>query len=90
MRIALAFSGVSLLMLGLVIDLSTAQDSNDEIEFHRDNYSLWKQYLLPTEAELSFYKIPWERTFQDGIMRGDRVGKPILLWAMNGHPLGCT
>ena len=29
-------------------------------------------------------------TFKDGILAADTAGKPLLLWTMNGHPLGCT
>ena len=27
---------------------------------------------------------------EEGIVAADVAGKPLLLWTMNGHPLGCT
>jgi hypothetical protein len=39
---------------------------------------------------LAWQQIPWATTFKDGIVAADAAGKPLLLWTMNGHPLGCT
>jgi hypothetical protein len=50
----------------------------------------WRDYLLPTSSEVAFETIPWQPTFADGIHRAEAEQKPMLLWVMNGHPLGCT
>lgn len=59
-------------------------------EFNDENYAAWREHILPSESELAFLSIPWQRTFKDGIIKADQADKPVLLWAMNGHPLGCT
>lgn len=49
-----------------------------------------KSYLVPAPAETLFENIPWYSSLWAGIVKGQDQDKPILLWCMNGHPLGCT
>ena len=37
-----------------------------------------------------FDSLDWSTTFVDGLRRAEAEDQPLLLWAMNGHPLGCT
>lgn len=46
--------------------------------------------LRPSAAELAWRRIPWRSTLWRAVVDAHREKKPILLWAMNGHPLGCT
>ena len=55
-----------------------------------DNYAVWRDHILPTDDESAFQELPWELTFADGLASAAREDKPLLLWTMNGHPLGCT
>ena len=50
----------------------------------------WRALIVPTGAELAWAQIPWLPTLSEGIERANLEGKPLLLWLMNGHPLGCT
>lgn len=34
--------------------------------------------------------IPWRPALGPAVLEASKKRKPILLWAMNGHPLGCT
>jgi hypothetical protein len=34
--------------------------------------------------------MPWLLTFGEGMLAASEQEKPLLFWAMNGHPLGCT
>ncbi len=61
-----------------------------DIDLDEENYTRWRDHILPETSELAWEKIPWLTTFKDGIDAADRAGKPLLLWTMNGHPLGCT
>ena len=54
------------------------------------NYELWKNYIKPTENDLLWTSIPWRSSFREGLKEADAQKKPMLLWVMNGHPLGCT
>ena len=35
-------------------------------------------------------QIPWEPDLTRARERATREGKPLLMWIMDGHPLGCT
>ena len=50
----------------------------------------WRDSLRPNGDESVFEALPWELTFAGGVVRAQEEGKPLLFWAMNGHPLGCT
>jgi len=53
-------------------------------------FGRWKQYLQPTAQEQRWQEISWHAVFWEGVRRARAQDKPILLWVMNGHPLGCT
>lgn len=55
-----------------------------------ESLETWANEIKPTTEELSFLKINWRPTLWQAVDEARQVGKPILLWAMNGHPLGCT
>ena len=50
----------------------------------------WRRYLAPSAEELSFREIPWHAGLRSAVREARLRGMPVLLWAMNGHPLGCT
>lgn len=45
--------------------------------------------VLPKKGEDEFDKIPWLTSIWDARVKAAKEGKPILLWEMDGHPLGC-
>lgn len=53
-------------------------------------YARWRDYLLPADKDLAYKAIPWRASFWEAVVEAQAKDKPILLWAMNGHPLGCT
>ena len=55
-----------------------------------ETYEAWRDHVRPTEAELAYRKIPWRSSLREGVLAARREGRPILLWAMDGHPLGGT
>ncbi len=46
--------------------------------------------VLPSDEELAWMVIGWRASLWEGVIEAQASEKPILLWAMNGHPLGCT
>ena len=54
------------------------------------NYNVWRDYIKPTDSELLWRNIPWKNSFRAGMIEANVQNKPLLLWVMNGHPLGCT
>jgi len=50
----------------------------------------WCVLLEPDPAARAWLEIPWHTSFHAGLAAADRADRPLLLWLMNGHPLGCT
>ena len=48
------------------------------------------QRVLPSAAERRWEEIDWQATYADGLKASADQQKPLMLWVMNGHPLGCT
>ena len=46
--------------------------------------------VKPAEAEQAWTQIPWMASLWDARVKAAAEGKPILLWEMDGHPLGCV
>ena len=45
--------------------------------------------VRPLDGEDPFDTIPWETDLWDARAKAAAAGKPVLLWEMDGHPLGC-
>jgi hypothetical protein len=59
-------------------------------ELNDKTFASWRDRIRPKAAERSFETVRWLPTFWDGVMAAQKEDKPVLLWAMNGHPLACT
>lgn len=46
--------------------------------------------LVPTAAEDRWLQVPWRLNLMEACQEAERTGKPLYLWVMDGHPLGCT
>jgi hypothetical protein len=46
--------------------------------------------VKPDVDEEKWAQIPWLSSLWDARKQAAKEGKPILLWEMDGHPLGCT
>lgn len=62
---------------------TTVRAELDEAEFERLH-----QLLSPTPA--TWREIPWRTNLLKAQQRAVEENKPIFIWAMDGHPLGCT
>ncbi len=61
-----------------------AQDAFSKQEFDRI------QSDLQLDTNAAWLSIPWQTSLLKAQSIAARERKPIFLWAMNGHPLGCT
>jgi hypothetical protein len=59
-------------------------------ELNNENFAHWRDTIRPTQAELRWEQIPWRASFWEGVIDAQKKQQPILIWAMNGHPLACT
>ncbi len=55
-----------------------------------DNLEEWASFIRPSDSERKFEDIGWRNQFWPAVLEARALGRPILLWTMNGHPLGCT
>lgn len=49
-----------------------------------------RKVIKPTAEESKWLEIPWQISLWEARQLAAREGKPILLWEMDGNPLGCT
>jgi hypothetical protein len=77
----------------LVLSLAWAQETVPQGPTHSvqaRTLEAWREFLEPKPEELAFEAIEWRSEFLAAALEAQASRKPILLWAMNGHPLGCT
>jgi hypothetical protein len=46
--------------------------------------------VKPCPGEDRWAEVPWLTNLWEARKQAAAQGKPILLWEMDGHPLGCT
>jgi len=55
------------------------------------NVAALHEMLQPTPEETAWKdSIPWRTDLWEARREAAESGKPIYLWEMDGHPLGCT
>ncbi len=62
-------------LLAADLDEAAFQKLHAELQFSRDE---------------PWQTIPWKTSLLDAQRTAAQEQKPIFLWAMDGHPLGCT
>ncbi len=53
-------------------------------------FAKFRSLIKPGSKEEKWTEIPWLTDLWEARKRALAQGKPILLWEMDGHPLGCT
>ena len=67
----------------LLIPLEARSEITDDV------YKRLRQQLAPP-ADEPWRTIPWKISLIDAQKVAAKERKPIFIWAMDGHPLGCT
>lgn len=49
-----------------------------------------QEIIQPGAEEEKWNQIPWMANLWEARQKAAEEGKPILLWEMDGHPLGCV
>ena len=84
---------VLLSMLFVLIPVTPAlaqQKITSQRELTEKTYSAILKTLQKLPVETHWKEIPWRPNFSEAIRDARKADKPILLWAMNGHPCGMT
>ncbi len=87
-------------LAGLVLTAGLAQVASAQVaqrassaarsEASAASLDAWRDHIRPCEAERAWERIGWHASFADGLRAANTERRPLLLWMMNGHPLGCT
>ena len=68
---------------------SKAEDTAASAELDSKEFTRLIELLTP-ESSKPWRSIPWKLSVLEGQQAAAKSGKPIFIWAMDGHPLGCT
>jgi hypothetical protein len=77
------------LALGLSAAVAPAADKPPP-KLTWDTFDEVKGRTLPTAKELGWQDIPWRSDLGRAVAEAAKKDVPVLVWAMNGDPLGCT
>jgi hypothetical protein len=55
-----------------------------------DEFRQVRDLVRPCAEEEKWAQVPWLTSLWEARKQAAEGGKPILLWEMDGHPLGCT
>ena len=67
------------------IELYGGGSSHDPAWFHSAHSA-----LIPKKENERWTEIPWESDLAAARKKAAAENKPLLMWVMDGHPLGCT
>ena len=77
-----------LLALGLTAAACASAGAADPIP--ESSFDRLHALIKPDSAAEKWAQIPWLADLWEARRKAAAEGKPILLWEMDGHPLGCT
>lgn len=80
----------SLLCSSVLCGLAAAQDPSSDLTPTRTNLDALHARIVPQDQDQDFLAIPWRAALWPALEEARGLDRPVLLWAMNGHPLGCT
>lgn len=75
-------TSLSLLLASLTLAVAAPVD---DAEFQR-----LTTLIMPQAEENAWLAIPWQTDLWAARQQAAKEGKPIFLWEMDGHPLGCV
>ena len=79
-----------ILLLAALAPIVSAQNAPESQQPDANNVDAWAEFIRPNGDELGYEAIGWRNAFWPAVEEARALGRPILLWTMNGHPLGCT
>jgi len=77
-------------LVALFAICAVAMPLHAQTDLNDKTFDKWRDRIRPTNEDVCYKTVDWLPTFWDGVIAAQNDEKPILLWAMNGHPLACT
>lgn len=65
-------------------------DTRSTTTIDPDAFRSTLRFIRPGPDELGWQSIPWQTDLFEAMRIARQESKPVLLWTMNGNPLGCT
>src|SRR5258706_5773804 len=56
----------------------------------REQFAKLHAAVAPSGDGERWMEIPWQTNLSAARKKAQEEGKPLLMWIMDGHPLGCT
>ncbi len=50
----------------------------------------WVEFILPSAEDAAWERLGWRTELHAAAAEARALQRPVLLWAMNGHPCGLT
>jgi hypothetical protein len=73
-----------------VLGLAWALGATAAEPIRPDQFGKVQALIKPDQGEDAWTKIPWLTDLWQARKIAAAQGKPILVWEMDGHPLGCV
>jgi hypothetical protein len=67
-----------------------AARQNPPLKLTWESFDAVRDRVLPSRKERGWREVRWRSDFGQAVAEAARKDMPVLLWAMNGSPLGCT
>jgi hypothetical protein len=78
------------LLAGLGLTAGSLRSAEEVRGLDPEQFKRVQALVKPSEDELRWEKIPWRVSLWEARKDAAAQGRPILLWEMDGNPLGCT
>ena len=76
-------------MIGAILLLAaTLQDGPPVLD--DKSYKGVLEFILPTAEDAAWERLGWRTELYSAAQEAKALNRPVLLWAMNGHPCGLT
>lgn len=72
----------------LILLLALAQDGPPVLD--EKSARTWAQFILPDVDDARWERLGWRTELYAAAQEARALQRPVLLWAMNGHPCGLT
>ena len=74
-------------LLLLAVPAVSSASPGDEVKVQE--VEALKTLIKPRAEETKWEEIPWQVDLWDARKKAAREGKPLMLWEMDGNPMGC-
>ena len=80
----------TVILLALTPLAFSGDETNPAPTLTQENLNQWVRFLRPNDQELLWQQVRWHKDYETAVKEARQLKRPILLWAMNGHPCGET